>query len=233
VAGREKKNRVSPFTSSNLSRVGSDSRTEEEQLFDEGNERLDMLEHDAINRDREYQKAFQEVVERTAKNGKSKYTAGDKLRAALAYIVTASSGKAGALTGIPSKTILTWKSHAPWWPKAVEYALLAKKEELDANLQEIQDLANHGVIDRIKDGDHKLRSNGDVVRLPISGKDLMVISAVARDKQALLRGQPTSISEKVSDADRLDALADKITAAVKASGKVIEGVVIKEEDKND
>ena len=189
-----------------------------------------MLEHDAITRDRDYQKAFQEVVEKTVKNGKGKYSAGDKLRAALAYIVTASSGKAGALTGIPAKTIIHWKSHAPWWPKAVEYALLAKKEELDANLQEIQDLANHGVIDRIEGGDHKLRSNGQVVRVPISGKDLMVISAVARDKQALLRGQPTAISEKVSDADRLEALADKITAAVKGSGKIIEGVVLKNDE---
>lgn len=228
MAGREKKTRISPFSTAQV-RQSPDDRTEEEQLFEEANERMDMLEHDAVNRDREYQKAFQEVVESTQK-GHTKYSASDKLRAALAYIVTASSNKAHKLTGIPSHTIRQWKSKAPWWPKAVEYALLAKKEELDANLQEIQDRANHGVIDRIQNGDHKLNKFGEVIRLPIGGKELMTISAIARDKQSLLRGQPTSISEKVSESDRLDALADKITKAVQSSGKVIEGVVVKDGD---
>ena len=228
MAGRQKKTRISPFSESQV-RAKPDERSEEEQLFEEANERMDMLEHDAVSRDREYQKAFQEVVESTQK-GHTKYSAGDKLRAALAYIITASSRKAHKLTGIPDYTIRAWKAKAPWWPKAVEYALLAKKEELDANLQEIQDRANTGVIDRVQHGDHKFNKAGDLVRVPIGGKELMTISAIARDKQSLLRGQPTSISEKVSDADRLDALADKITQAVKDSGKVIEGVVIKDGD---
>jgi len=229
ASGRHKKIRLSPFTKATV-REAPDERSEEDQLFEEANERMDMLEHDAINRDREYQKAFQKVVEKSTKGRKVKYSAGDKLRAALAYVITASSTKAMKLTGVPAGTIRNWKQHAPWWLEAVGYALDCKKEELDANLQEIQDRANHGVIDRVQHGDHKFNKAGDLIRVPIGGKELMTISAIARDKQSLLRGQPTSISEKVSDSDRLEALADKITQAVKQSGKVIEGVVIKADD---
>lgn len=223
----KKKLRISPFSCKEV-RDALDNRTESEQIDGEIEERFDTIEFDALTRDREYQKAFVEVVERTSKKGKSPYTPHDKLRAALAYIISASSKKAETMTGIPAHTIRTWKTTAPWWPKAVEYALLAKREELDANLTEIQTLANTAVMDRIRNGDEKY-VNGESVRILMSGKDLMLVSSIARDKQAVMRGQPTSITAKLSDDDKLTALADKITRAItSADPKVIEGVILEE-----
>ena len=227
MAGAKKKNRVSPFANMQPI-VPENDRTEDEQLFDEVEQRMEMLDRDSINRDREYQKAFKQVVEKTSKG--SKYTAGDKLRATLALTVTASAAKASRISGVPASTIRAWKNTAPWWPKAVEYALLCKKEELDSDYTEIQELANEAVKTSLKIGDEKVDRNGDIIRVKMSGRDAMMVSAIARDKQALLRGQPTSISEKVSDSDRLEELAKTIIGAVKDTPKAIEGMVIKEED---
>jgi len=227
MAGRKKKNRVSPFAATQPL-VPENDRTEDEQLFAEVDQRMTMLDRDSIYRDREYQKAFKQVVDKTGKG--SPYTAGDKLRATLALVITASAAKASRISGVPASTIRAWKNTAPWWPKAIEYALLCKKEELDSDYTEIQELANQAVKDSLTNGDQKLDRNGEVVHVKMSGKDAMMVSAIARDKQALLRGQPTSISEKVSDQDRLEELAATIVNAVKDSGKVIEGVVVREED---
>lgn len=224
MAGATKKNRV-------LATVDRDSKItpETQDLFDEATGQLHSLEHTDLQRDSAYRELVADIAQRSKRGGRTQYTAEHKLQAALAYVVTSSSKDASKLTGVPAATIRTWKSAAPWWPRAVEIAHMVKREGTDAAYQQIQDAANTEVIDRIRDGDHRLMTTGEIKRVPISGKDLMTISGIARDKQSILRGQPTSITEKVSDNDRLEALADKITKAVQNSGRVIEGVVLKDE----
>jgi len=220
AAGRQKKNRV-------LATVDQDQKAtnETKELFDDATGRLHTLEHQDLNRDSAYKELVAEIEWKT-KGNKTQYTAEHKLQAALAYVVTTSSAEASALTGVPASRIRGWKSTAPWWPRAVEIAHMVKREQIDSAYQKIQDAANTELLDRLRDGDYIIMANGDTKRRPISGKDLMVISGVARDKQSILRGQPTNITEKISEGDRLEALADKITKAVQGSGKIIEGVVL-------
>jgi len=228
MAGRDKKSRLSPHAQHHPYK---NDRTEAEQLSDEVDFRMESLDRDSIQRNEEYQKAFKGIVAKT--NGRGKYTAGDKLRATLAMVVTASAAKASRISGVPANTIRGWKSTASWWPIAVNYALAMKNEELDSDLGYIQDLANQAVIKSLKEGDEKLDRNGDIIKVKMSGKDAMVVSSIARDKQQVLRGLPTSISEKVSDSDRLEELAKTIIGAVNKSPKVIEGMVIRDKDEED
>jgi len=225
MAGAPPKNRV-------LATVDRDTKAtpETQELFDEATGRLHNLEHTDLDRDSAYRELVADIEHRSRKGTKSPYTAEHKLQVALAYVVTGSSKDSSKLTGVPAATIRTWKSISPWWPRAVEIAHMVKREGTDATYQKIQDAANREVLDRIDEGDHRLMATGEIKRVPISGKDLMTISGIARDKQSILRGQPTSITAKESDNDRLEALADKITKAVQASGRVIEGVVLKDDD---
>lgn len=237
MAGRKVKERLAPFQHQ---AIGVKPGTDEELLDEEAVSRLGKLEYtDLHHKDDEYLQAFHAIEKRSGRN--TKYSTRDKLRAALAYTVTASSTKASEITGIPSHTIRYWKTQSPWWPIAVDYAIEARKEEWDAKLSEIISLGLGNTIDYLKNGEVKLvkvterGSLGHIegerfeqVRTPMSAKDTMMTVGIARDKQSIMRGEPTSIKEvRKSDAEMIEAMGEKIAQAVIGSGKIIEGMVIK------
>lgn len=224
MAARKKERNSPLFT--NLPEV-SDDRTDSQIDTDEALDRLERLEWDDIHqKDRELQKTFQEIDEAQKSRIGIKYDSRQKLRAALAYIVTASSGKASQLTGIPSQTIRYWKQEAPWWPVAVKYALAAQREELDAKLGELVSKGLDGALSgmdrgdpvitrkKFKDEDGIWQEKVVIEYVPLKAKDLMAIASAARDKQAVLRGEPTSITEKKTDKEVLDDVARKLAETI-------------------
>ena len=231
-SGRKKKERTSPFLA-NLDDDRSIEEIDEEEFFTR-KDKLDAKE--LLQSDAEYQKVCDEI-DKMSKGRRTQYSTRDKLRAALAYTITASSIEAGRIVGVSPNTIRTWKNVAPWWPLAVSYAIEVRKEQLDAQFSEIITLAADHTIDALKNGDYKTvktRNGGveeiETVRVPMSAKDAMIILSIARDKQSLMRGEATRISEvKKTDEQMLDAMAEKIAKAVQGSGEVIEGMVIKED----
>ena len=86
---------------------------------------------------------------------------------------------------------------------------MAKQDELDSKFTSIVHSVLDKVTDRIENGDEKLRSNGDIVKVAIGGKDLSVIASIFYDKRALLRGDPTSRVEKSTNKDQMKLLQDK------------------------
>lgn len=224
---RPKKFRDSPLYTS----LNEDDKGEDKSLRELGREdvieRLDRLEWDDLRQeDRELQKAFQDIDAAQKSKVGIKYDSRQKLRAALAYTVTASSKEASRLTGVPAQTIRYWKAEAPWWPTAVKYALAAQKEGLDAKLGQVLDKALENVMQRLELGDphvykHKYVDDEGILQeeirigyKPVSAKDLMVITSIARDKQSLLRGEATSISEKKSDKEVLENVANKLAETI-------------------
>lgn len=201
-----------------------------EEASTEALERMQYMELDDLYQDRLFQNQLVAIIE--TERSSTKWTAKDKMKAVMSYLITASTWQAGELTGIPVSTIKLWRTESAWWPKALEYARSAKKEALVSKLGEIVDLSHKAVVDRLQHGDYKYDSKtGDQYRLPVSAKDAMLIADKAQDKGMVLRGEATNITEKRQTQDSLlRTIADKLEEAIKkADAKVLEGIVISRE----
>jgi len=86
-----------------------------------------------------------------------------------------------------------------------------------------------GVKARIDEGDSVYDSKrGELVKKPISAKDLASITTSSIDKRQLLRGKPTSRTETVSEGKRLEQLAAQFIKMAQGAKepRVIQGEVI-------
>lgn len=122
-----------------------------------------------------------------------------KINACMAWVLTGSPKRAERMTGVPAQTISAWKRNATWWPE-VELGCKANlQSELEGKYTHLMHLMVDEAIDRVENGDIKYDSHKDkYVEVPISAKDLASMSAIFFDKRALMRGDPTSRTEKVS-----------------------------------
>ena len=125
------------------------------------------------------------------------YTPDQRMQAALAWVISGTAAEASRICNIPSSTISDW-THQSWWGSLVGEARRLKDEELDRKLSQVIDLSLKRLVER-------LEANEQINNI----KDLAVTSAVAYDKRALMRGDPTSRVEKVSTEQRLERLTAK------------------------
>jgi len=137
----------------------------------------------------------------------TKYTLEDKLRAAFAYIITGNSVEASAICGIPDRTLREW-TETTWWPELISEAKTKKNGELDAMYTRVIEKALKGVEDRVDFGDEVLDKFGQPIRKAVSGRDLAIIAATFQDKRAIIRGEPTSITKRVKESERLNQIAN-------------------------
>lgn len=135
------------------------------------------------------------------RQGTHGYTPEDRLRAALAWSVTGTAQGASDVCGIPRQTIDDW-TRTEWWAPLVSEARLLKNDELDAKLTNILDLATQALRDRLREA----IANPDA---KVTIQQLAIVAAVSHDKRALLRGDPTSRTERVSSEDRINKLRDE------------------------
>lgn len=139
-------------------------------------------------------------------SSKARYTADEKLAAVLAYVMTGSVRGVVRLTGFKQQTISDWKNNSSWWPDAYMAVKQQKQEEIDGGLTTIIHAASGEILDRIMNGDEILDKNGDKCRIKIKGKELSWIMGISFDKRALLRGDPTSRTEKVDTKTQMEDL---------------------------
>jgi hypothetical protein len=150
------------------------------------------------------------------------YTPEEKVQAATAYFMCGSFKQVQRDIGISWDTVRTWKDSAPWWDEIIHKLRREKQDELDVMMTNYLHEAQHQALDRIKNGDCKLDKNGEVVRVPMSGRDIALTSVAFFDKRALIRGDATSISRRQ---DPLGDIKDKLEAfAQYNSAKEIDGV---------
>lgn len=134
----------------------------------------------------------------------------DRLRAAMAYLITGNSLDASKVCGIPDKTIRDWTREV-WWADFIGECRKEKNEELDAAFTSIIHLAVGEVKDRIINGDEVIDTKtGSKNRKKVSARDATLVAAVLVDKRAISRGEPTRISKTLSEKDRLKTLAEDL-----------------------
>ena len=146
----------------------------------------------------------------------TKHEMEQKLKAAFAYIITGNSVDASAICGIPDRTIREW-TECSWWSDLVTEAKNSKNTELDALYTRIIEKAVRGVEDRLENGDAVTAKGGGVERKPVSARDLAIIAATFQDKRAIVRGEPTTISKRINEKDRLQQIASGLEAVEEKS----------------
>lgn len=138
-----------------------------------------------------------------------RYSDAEKMNAACAFAVTGNSRRVAELTGILEGTIRNWKTQE-WWNEIQMRIVQEQDEELDVKLTKLVDKAVGEVNDRLENGDYVYNPKMDkLIRKPVNAKDLAIVTAITIDKRQLLRGQPTSRVEKVSQDERLLRLGEQ------------------------
>lgn len=160
----------------------------------------------------------------------------EKMNAVCVFAVSGNSRRVAEITGIPEGTIRSWKA-TEWWNEILGRIHTEQDEELNTKLTSLVNKAVDAVNDRIDNGDYIYDvKRGELVRKPVNAKDLTVVTAISIDKRELLRGNPTSRIEKISQDERLLALAKQFkqfTLATEIVQEKIEDASIEREVEED
>lgn len=144
-------------------------------------------------------------------DSRSPFSAEEKMAAVMAYLITGgNSSKAVELAAIPKLTpaaVRQWKSRAKWWDAAEQHAKSLLQTDLDYAYTRMLHRTEQEIFRRVEQGDTVLDKNGKPVQKPISAKDLMYIHGIIHDKRAMIRGEPTSRTEKVNPMEVVQELA--------------------------
>ena len=144
----------------------------------------------------------------------TKHPREDRYKAAAALIATGNSKAASRESGIPASTIRHWSQNDDDFQMMCQEIRTEFGEKIKIKLAEIIDESADQTLDRIRNGDViRDPKTGELVRVPIKGRDLAIIGAVAFDKHRLILNQPTSITQSSSG---LDAMVKKFEAIADA-----------------
>ena len=127
------------------------------------------------------------------------------------------------LSGVSASAIRNWKQK-DWWADLIERVRREQDEVIDAKFTKIIDKTLDTIVDRLEGGDYKMDRFGELHRVPVGMKDAASVATSVVDKRNLLRGKPTSRTERLSDKDQLANLAKEFRKF--AGAKQIEGEVI-------
>lgn len=124
---------------------------------------------------------------------------------AIAYFECGNVAKACVVAGVHYNTGTRWKGQA-WFEKATKDLKKVKDRQLDGRITNILEKALGKLEDRIDQGDTKAFANKDGVimkQVPVSARDLAVVTGVLFDKRAAIRREPESDDSATSALDRI------------------------------
>ena len=147
----------------------------------------------------------------------TKHTREDRYKAAAALVATGNSKAASRESGIPASTIRHWSQNDDDFQLMCQEVRTEFGERIKYKLAEIIDESADQILDRIRFGDViRDTKTGELVRVPIKGRDLAIIGGVSFDKLRLAENQPTNIVQHESDKERRNRLIENFTAIGKA-----------------
>lgn len=137
----------------------------------------------------------------------SDYTMEIKDKAIMVYIVSGSMQKVSKILDIPYRTLQQWTT-TDWFKE--RYAELKKRynTQTDAKYTALLQQTSKQLEQRLIKGDPVVLRSGDIVYKPVSAKELASISEQIYRILALLRGEPTQITERVTVKERLEGIAE-------------------------
>ena len=127
----------------------------------------------------------------------------------LAYFESGNAKEAAILAGIHYNTAMEWK-RSKWFPVAIRALQTSLDKKLDGRITKILAKTLDCIEDRILNGDERAFANKDGVTMkhvPVSARDLAVVTGVLFDKRTQLRKEPEP-DDSASSA--LDRIADRL-----------------------
>ena len=123
-------------------------------------------------------------------------------------------------------TLRSWKT-TEWWELMMRRVHNEKDEELDTKFTKIVDKAIDEINDRLENGEFIYNARtGETVRVKPKMRDVAMVAATNLDKRQLLRGQPTSRTEKIDVKDSLTRLANEFAKFTQARDVTPEAVEV-------
>jgi hypothetical protein len=161
----------------------------------------------------------------------SPWTKDDVIKAAKGYMATGTWAQAARITGIPVESIKSW-GKKDYWPILLEELNYLKNIETDRQLSQLMEKALEESMDRLVNGDHVV-VKGEIHRKPVTARDAALIAAIAYDKRALHRGDPTKIEEKNFSVDeRLIELKETFDALARRNEEKVVAEIPKKQAEN-
>jgi len=143
----------------------------------------------------------------------NKHTIENRYRAAAALIATGNSKAASRESGIPASTIRHWVHNDDDFQMMCQEIRTEFGERIKHQLAEIIHESAKETLDRVKNGDViRDPKTGELVRVPIKGRDLAIIGGVAFDKLRLAENQPTNIVQHESSENSIKRFTEKFEA---------------------
>jgi hypothetical protein len=151
-----------------------------------------------------------------------------KIDACTMYCVYGDVDEVSKLTKVPVKYIRQWKEE-PWWNEIQKKVFVEQNEKLGSRISTVLDRSLTEIEERLTNGDYlwDIRKS-KLVRKPIDTKILSTLFNNLVNRRQLIRGEPTSITNKVGVDDRLKFLAEQFEKF--ASAKEIEGEKVNDTD---
>lgn len=151
---------------------------------------------------------------------RSEFTAEDRVFFAMTWIHAGENSALAAeriarVTGreMDGSTIRQWKRR-PWWTTAISAAKKYLQQELDTRYTALIHLTEKEMVDRVKNGDSRLTKDGDIVKVPVTLRDLVGAHAIIAEQRARIRGT----GQKEAAATGLD-LAMKLAEMLQQQGE--------------
>ena len=145
----------------------------------------------------------------------NKHTIENRYRAAAALVATGNSKAASRESGIPASTIRHWAYNDDDFQIMCQEIRTEFGEKIKHQLAEIIHESAKETLDRVVNGDViRDTKTGELVRVPIKGRDLAIIGGVAFDKLRLAENQPTKIVQHDSETH-----LKRVTSELEAIGK--------------
>ena len=143
-----------------------------------------------------------------------------KIDACTMYCVYGDVDEVSKLTKVPVKYIRQWKEE-PWWSEIQKKVFVEQNEKLGSRISSVLDKSLGEIEERLVNGDYlwDVRKS-KLVRKPIDTKVLSNLFNNLVNRRQLIRGEPTSITNKVGVDDRLKFLAEQFEKF--ASAKEVE-----------
>lgn len=141
--------------------------------------------------------------------GQLHYSEAKKIQTVTTYLALGNAPLTEAVTGVPRGTIRKWKQ-MPWWKDLENEIRNEEDSEMDTKLSKIIKKSLDAVEDRLDNGEMILDSKtGKVLRIPVKLRDVHKVGVELIDKRNVIRGKPTSITQKVTMEDMMSKLADE------------------------
>ena len=156
------------------------------------------------------------------------YTDADRRKAAFLFALHGVMSKVSKDMNIPETTLSSW-TRAPEWDETLAEARSEASDTLIAEFTQCAVEAVQGARERAEKGDWHFdsRTTG-LYRVPMKGKDLGILAAIATEKSLLLQNRPTTITAhadtRLNDLlAKFSAVGERLATEMGTRGVTIEG----------